>query len=317
MNTENFDQFLSHNLSHERRDLSFAEAKHTIIQKIKSRGDLPYISVEKQLDLLEQLSEFALGQFLIERTGLNGYWTHYVITHPGHGRITGLNQFQKPFHPLEFFLLNHSPTCLATQQRFEIFKAQIQKRLFEGCCLASIPCGLMADLIDLDFSNLNEFSLHGIDLDPETLSQATRYAEEKKLVKNCSFSQKDAWDLKMPEKFDLLVSNGLNIYEPDDEKTIELYRQFYSCLKSQGTLITSFLTPPPIPGSKTEWDLKHVNQEDALMQKVIFSDILSAKWQVFRTEEEVKDHLKKAGFCDIEIHYDKAHIFPTVVATKP
>jgi len=316
MNFPHSEKSPSRNLSHEKRDGSFQEAKGAIIEKIHSRGDLPYASIKRQIDLVEQLSEFELGKFLIERSGLNGYWTHYVISHPSQGRLTGLNQHQKPFHPLEYYLLNRSPTCLATQQRFEIFKTQIQKHLRDGCSLASVPCGLMADLLDLDFSNISEFSLYGIDIDPETLSHAMSYASENNLSQNCHFLHRDAWDLKLPEKFDLLVSNGLNIYEPDEEKVIELYRQFHTSLKPNGILITSFLTPPPIPGQKTGWDLTRVNMEDAVLQKIIFADILSVKWQVFRTEETVKSHLQKAGFGDIEIHYDHAHIFPTVVAKK-
>lgn len=40
-------------------------------------------------------------------------------------------------------------------------------------------------------------------------------------------------------------------------------------------------------------------------------------WQIFRSEEPVKAQLREAGFREIEILYDKAHIFPTVIAKKP
>lgn len=304
------------NLSHDPRNLSFGEAKQSLVDKIQQRGDLAYITVERQLELLDQLSQFELGQFLIERAGLNGFWTHYIITHPLKGRLSGLNQHNEPFHSLESFILDRAPVCLATQQRFVIFKAQIQKHLHEGCSLASIPSGLMADLLDLDFSTLATFSLHGIDLDLTSLSQAYTYAKEKKLEEKCDFSQHDAWNLEETAHFDLIVSNGLNIYEPDDEKVIELYRQFFKHLTSQGILVTSFLTPPPAPGLKTEWKLDQVNPDDALMQKIIFGDILSTKWQVFRSEETVLSQLRQAGFDDIQIFYDAAHMFPTVVAKK-
>lgn len=97
MNILNAQQPPSQNLSHEQRELSFEAAKQTIINKIQSRGNLPYVSVEKQLELLDQLSQFDLGKFLIERTGLNGYWTHYIISHPLRGRLSGLNQHNMPF----------------------------------------------------------------------------------------------------------------------------------------------------------------------------------------------------------------------------
>jgi len=176
------------NLSHEPLESSFQAAKDALIRKIQNRGDLPYISVTKQLELLEQLTEFELGRFLIERGGLNGYWTHYVITHPNQGRCSGLNTYGQPFHPLETFILDSSPYALATQQRFSLFKTQIQQYLHEGCSIASVPSGLMADLLDLDYSSFQTFTLHGIDLDQETLHQAESYAEKKHLLQHCHFS---------------------------------------------------------------------------------------------------------------------------------
>lgn len=305
-----------HNLSHKEREASFEAAYQCLVNKIQTRGDLPHISIQKQLELLKQLSRFEFGRFLIERGGLNGYWTHYVVTHPSKGRLTQLNIHGEVFDPLESFLLNLAPTCLATQERFSIFKEQIQQRLTEGCTLASVPSGLMADFIDLDYSALNTFSLCGIDLDQEALSGAHSYAKEKGLSAHCRFSLNDAWQLNINQEFDLLASNGLAIYEPNHEKVVALYRQFYTALKPHGVLITSFLTPPPAPGNSTQWRLDRVNLEDASMQKILFVDILDAKWQVFRTEETVRSQLAQAGFHTIEIIYDQAHIFPTVIARK-
>ncbi|MES2345801.1 MAG: class I SAM-dependent methyltransferase [Chlamydiota bacterium] len=303
-------------VSYEHATSSFQMAKQEIINKIERRGDLPYASIEKQLELLEKLGEFALGRFLIEKRVLDGYWTHYVVTHPLHGRITGLNHNQEPLHPLEVFLLDEAPSALATQERFSLFKDEIKKHIHEGCSFASIPSGLMAELLDLDYSHVQSFTLHGIDLDPETLSQAQTYAEEKGLTAHSYFSEQDAWKLDLSEEFDLIASNGLTIYEPNDDRVIALYMQFYGALKPGGVLITSFVTPPPAPGLTTEWDLKYVSQQNTLLQKIILVDLLEAKWQIFRKEETVKAQLHRAGFKEIEILYDKAHIFPTVIAKK-
>jgi hypothetical protein len=68
-------------------DSSFQAAKQVLIDKIQNRGDLPHVSVKKQLELIEQLTEFELGRFLIEKGCLDGYWTHYVVTHPTQGRL--------------------------------------------------------------------------------------------------------------------------------------------------------------------------------------------------------------------------------------
>lgn len=306
----------SQNLSHEQRESSFDEAKQKIADKIVNRGDLPYVTVEKQLEYLELLSQFDLGRFLIERGGINGYWTHYIVSHPQQGRLTGLDSHNQPFHPLKNYMLNKAPVCLATQQRYAIFKTLIQKHVKDGCSLADIPCGLMGHLLNVDYSNCKNFTLHGVDIDPEAISQAKEYAEKRDLAAHCMFTQQDAWELKSDASFDLISSNGLNIYEPDDAKVTELYRCFHAALKPKGILVVSFFTLPPLPGMKSEWVMDHVNPHDALMQKIILGDVAGVKWQVFRSEEQTKSQLRDAGFDSIEIHYDDAHIFPTIVARK-
>ncbi|MCP5491589.1 MAG: class I SAM-dependent methyltransferase [Chlamydiales bacterium] len=303
--------FASQNLSHEQRENSFLESKQLLIDKILSRGDLPHISMNDQLDLLDQLCEFDLGKFLVERGGLDGCWTQYVVQYPEKKEA-----FKSTLGSLEAFLLNSAPTCLATQERFKIFKFKIQSFVKEGCHLASIPCGVMGDLLDLDFSNIHEFSLTGIDLDPQSIALAKEYAIAKNIDKHCHFSVCDAWQVNTEEKFDVIASNGLNIYELDDKKVVLLYRQFYDALNDNGILVTSFLTPPPIPGKLSEWKLSEVNQKDALLQKIIFADILCAKWQVYRTEAQTKEQLEEAGFQEIEVIHDRANLFPTVVAKR-
>lgn len=303
------------NISHG-QEIPLQEAIERIRDKIKMRGDLSYISVKEQLELVQQLSEFGLGKFLLQHGGLNGFWINYVVNHPTKGRLTGLNSENQPFSPLETFLLDQAPSALATQERFTIFKEQIQKRLHNGIRLAAIPCGLMTELLDLDYVNIDNFSLFGIDIDTDCLEQSRQIASTCNLSQHCEFIQKDAWNLGIHEQFDGISSNGLTIYEPDDQRVVELYRQFYLALKPNGFLITSFWTPPPIPGTKTEWNLEAVNSQHALLQKILISDIMESHWNIFRTEENVRSQLTEAGFSQIEVIYDRAHIFPTIIAKK-
>ena len=117
-------------------------------------------------------------------------------------------------------------------------------------------------------------------------------------------------------KMNLISSNGLNVYEPDDEKVIELYRQFYKALKPGGKLVTSLLTYPPAVKNQCEWDMSKINQNDLLLQKIIFVDISEAKWQSYRSSEQTNAQLKSAGFENIQFIYDDAKMFPTVIAYK-
>ncbi|NEP89557.1 MAG: hypothetical protein F6K18_23505 [Okeania sp. SIO2C2] len=119
------------------------------------------------------------------------------------------------------------------------------------------------------------------------------------------------------DEFTLLNSNGLNVYEPDDDKVTELYQQFFKALIPGGILVTSFLTPAPNVDPNSEWDMNQVNPEDMSLSKIIFFDILKIKFTAFRSSSTTKSQLKNVGFDDIKFVWDNARICPTVVARKP
>lgn len=262
------------------------------------------LPLEEEMGLLEQLSQFELGRFLLMNKGLDGYWTSYII-------LQGPQQ--QNLHPLEAWILHDAPSVKATQERFGIFQKILQENLRQNTTFASIPCGLMDDLLLLDYKKTHNIRLVGIDLDRKSLDLAQEKAKYLKRA-NVEFIQSDAWTIRNKEEFDLITSNGLNIYESDDEKVIALYRKFYQALKSKGLLVTSFLTPPASLSKESSW--KKVNSQDALKQKAIFSDIIGVACQAFRTETKMREQLEKAGFQVLEVIYDSQGVFPTVVAKK-
>ena len=158
------------------------------------------------------------------------------------------------------------------------------------------------------------YNLVGADLDEDTLLGAKKNATAKYNLTNVDFIKIDAWKLGAVEEYDIITSNGLNIYQPNDEKVIDLYKKFYQALKPGGILITSFLTPPPSISTESTW--KNFDLSDALKQKVLFSDIIQVNWQTFRTEAQTRLQLAKAGFKTIEFINDSCSIFPTVTAIK-
>lgn len=291
-----------------------------VLEGIRSRiqqvGDKPYVSVQKQMQILDELAAFEFGRFMIQNLGWNGYWTHYVLTYPEKGRKTGLGHDGKPLTEMENFLLNEAPTVLGTQQRYQHFLDQNQQAVREGAVLACIPCGLMGELLYLDYSNVRNFRLVGIDIDKDALAGAKALAQMLKLDQNVELLQKDAWNLDSRNDFDLISSNGLNIYEPDNDKLIELYRQFYLALKAGGKLVTSFLTYPPFDKEKCEWDITKIDSSAVLLEQIIFYDVLNGKWQCFRTSSEIHQELTSVGFQSVEFIYDEGRVFPTVVAMK-
>lgn len=305
-------RLLSHAVSPETLDKTLKK----ISARIKQEGDKTYVTVNRQLELLAELSKFDLGRYLLQNQGLNGYWTHYILTHPWFGRKTGKNNRGEPLTTIEMCFLNGLPIVLAMQQRFEIFLKENQQEVKNNATLACIPCGMMGELLCLNYKNIQDIHLIGIDYDAGALDDAKELAEQQDLLPFVKLIQQDAWHLQFQNTFDLLSSNGLNIYEPDYDKVTALYRKFYQALKPNGKLVTSFVTYPPHLTDQCEWDLSKVKEEDLILQKILFSDIIGAKWQCYRSSDETIGQLKSVGFEKLRLIYDDAKIFPTVVAQK-
>lgn len=283
-------------LSHQKQDLNLKSRVKSLKKRSIERGDLPDVSVEQQLTWIDELQTFDLGQFLLMHRGLNGFWTDYLLLHP--------DQPKQNLSNMENFLLNRSPVVCATQERFRIFKKETQALLRDNVQIASIPCGLMSDLLTLNYSGIDNYTLTGMDIDLESLRLGKERAPE------WDWLQADAWQLSQRNTFDLITSNGLNIYVPESDRVIELYKQFYLALKPDGVLITSFLTPPE------EWTKENIVPDDILMQRNLFQTVLEPKFQIFRSQKETKNQLIKAGFQSIRFIKDSQGIFPTVVAKK-
>jgi len=293
-----------------------SEAIEKIAARIVKAGDKQHVSVARQLELLDQLSKFDLGLFLIQNGGVNGHWTHYILMHPRTSRLTGKNNRGEVFSDLEKNILDDFPSTVATQQRFDIFIQENQKAVKDRAKLACIPCGMMGELLYLDYTDINDFALVGIDIDFATMEHARNLACSRKLGDKIRLLQEDAWKLGISGEFDLISSNGLNIYVPEAAKVTELYKQFYQALVPGGKLVTSFVTYPPSFPDKTEWKMEYVDPEVLLLQRIVFIDILDAKFNCFMTTKQMTQSLGSIGFKDICIFQDKANIFPTLVARK-
>lgn len=118
-------------------------------------------------------------------------------------------------------------------------------------------------------------------------------------------------------EFDVVTSNGLNIYEPDDARVTALYRVFFDMLKPGGWLVSSFLTPPPAISPESPWNAEAIDQSALTLQHLLLVRIVEAKWNAFRTHSQTARQLDEAGFEDIRFVDDRARMFPTVVARKP
>lgn len=274
-------------------------------ERLKSAPTLT-LPLEEELELLNQVVGFELGRFLLENKGLNGYWTAFAI-------LKG-PKLETYANPLEQWVYQTAPVVRATQERFKIFQNEIKSRLSSGMTIASLPCGGMDDLLTLNYEGLSDIHLVGIDLDPKSIELAGQNASTLKHPVKVSFFTQNAWEITVHEEYNMLTSNGLNIYEPNDEKVVKLYEKMHQTLKPGGIFITSFLTPPPILSSESTW--RNFNPSDVIKQKALFSDVLQVKWQSFRTESQTRLHLEKAGFKVLDVIYDTQGMFPTIIAEK-
>ena len=295
-------------------------SKNEVENKIALKRDVIENSVQPRyykntlFTLLDKVAESEIGKYLIENNSLNAYWTSKLINKP-EAKEDFVNELEK-------WLYTECPTVKASQQRFKIFQKLAQEYInkkapeLENFSALSLPCGLMDDLLNLDYSALKDFNLHGIDIDPESIKLAKENAEKKKLLEKVKLSIEDAFTIKYENQFDLLMSNGLNIYIQDDIKHNKLFNRFYKALKPGGLLISSFLSPPPILSDESPWDLNAIGSENINLQYKLFAEILEAKWQVYKTEKEMQLMLRRYHFKAIKFFYDKNNIFPTLIAYK-
>ncbi|RFP09378.1 MULTISPECIES: cyclopropane-fatty-acyl-phospholipid synthase family protein [unclassified Duganella] len=278
--------------------------------RLSQAGDMPGATVAQQLEVLEALSSFELGRFLLTNRGLNAEWTHRLVSYSSADAVANIS-------PLERMIVEELPAVLATRERYGVFRQQLQLLLRPGLVLASLPCGLMGELLSLDYCGLADVGLVGVDLDPAALAGAQTLARRNGLAERLTLHCRDAWSGLGQAPVDVLTSNGLNIYEPDDARVVALYRAFHAALKPGGTLLTSFLTPPPTLSPASPWRMEQLDPAALALQYLLFVRIIEAKWSAFRTHEQTRNQLEQAGFTDIRFIDDRACLFPTVLACKP
>lgn len=258
--------------------------------------------------LRQELRCFELGRFLLDNLGLNGHWTSYILMFPERGGRTGLSSDGTPLGDLEGWLLRRCPILLATQQRFRLVRELTQPLLRSGLKLASLPSGLMDDLLSLDYTAIREVALTAVDLDPGALGGAQANHERLNPALTVEFEQRDAWQLGCQERWDLVTSNGLNIYVDDDERCTAFYRSVAEALRPDGVFLISFITPP------AQWR-PHCSA-DLERQRVLFQDVVPVRWSCVRDEVTTRRQLEQAGFEVLSLHHDDQRMFPVAVARK-
>jgi len=197
-------------------------------------------------------------------------------------------------------------------ERFAIFQRILREVIKPNMKVASVPCGLCDDLITLSSKSEN-VEIYGIDFDYNSLEQAIWNHQ------NCNNNHtyntftlktalRNAFELVDFEKcFDVITSNGLNIYVQDDDEVIELYKSFHKCLKPNGLFLTSHIIPPTDEVFHDEYYSK---------ARIIFNDIIQVKWNNPRNVEMIVHQLDSAGFDIVSIEFDNKQFYPSFLCKK-
>ncbi|MCP5505517.1 MAG: methyltransferase domain-containing protein [Chlamydiales bacterium] len=301
------------NITHSQKWSKLETACVAYKKKFRELGDVPGVTVEALEQILEEMTRFPMGRHILMTGGANGIWTDYMISFPWVQKDVASKMLT--MNRLEYFIIFECLSVVAQRELFLLSQKEAQKHLKEGCRLVSLPCGVMRDLLELDFSGISEYSLIGVDLDLESIQAAHKLAFKEE-IKNVQFFQDDAWKFEADKSVDFINSIGLNVYESDRERVIELYRQFAKSLKKDGVLFTGVLTYPPGWGQESDWILENIPEGHYEMDKIVIDDVLDLQWQNYRTLEEIKEDFLQAGFSKVKIIPDRYCVFPAVIATK-
>jgi hypothetical protein len=274
----------------------------TQLEQLRSRIQ-SHPQSSKLLALLDDLTQFELGRFLLQHRGLNAYWTSFLMR--------GYLQTHLR-HPLEHWLVHEAPMVIATRERYHIFGEQLQQHVQSGMHIGSLPCGLFDEIHFLDPGRISTLALTGIDFDPVALSYAEAALND--LPWSLRTEQLDAWALQATDIFDVLICHGLNIYEANPKRLFDLYQRCFNALQPGGWLLTSYISEPPTVTKNSRWQVhcpEHLPQQQSL-----FQDLIAARWQTYMSMDAMTQLLHQVGFRHIQIIEDSQRIFPTVWAQK-
>lgn len=301
------------NITHSQKWNNVEAAFEAHKKKFNELGNVLGVSVESLELILKEMTKFPMGRHILMTGGANGIWTDYMISYPWVQKDVASKMLT--MNRLEYFIIFECLSVVAQRELFLFAQKEAQKHVKEGCRLVSLPCGVMRDLLELDYSGVSKYSLIGVDLDLESIQAAHKLAFEEE-ISNVQFVQDDAWKFEAEEPVDFINSIGLNVYESDRERVVELYRQFAKSLKKGGVLFTGVLTYPPGWEKKSDWILENIPEGHYEMDKIVIDDVLALHWQNYRTLEEIEEDFLGAGFSKVEIIPDRYCVFPAVIATK-
>lgn len=224
-------------LSHKSTDIS-EETIQAAVQEIRSDVEGKTLSdteKKERLILVTMLTEFALGRFLLVNRGLNGYWTDVILNRP-----LDPNANRQYVNSLEEYLMERSPPFVARCEAQRVIHREVRPLLRPGRAVASVPSGLMSEILLATQKPFAGVDLFAIDLDADNFAMIRERYGDRLKGNTLHTLHMDARQLEMSERFDLICSSGLTIYMPNDDDVQALLHLFFTALKPNGKLVTTF-----------------------------------------------------------------------------
>ena len=294
-------------LTHE-HDSQFVDAQqiYTVTRaRLVSDRQVSEFELKEHLDLLDDLMAFSLGRFWLQNRRLNGFWYDYVMRRYANQQVS---------NTLEQRILDSLPITLAKRHSYKIIQEFLQSILQENIAIAASPCGVMGDMLTLDYGTLKNFQLFGIDSDFESLSTAASWAIENNLSTVITLIQADTASLDVSKEYHVMVHQGWNVQEKGQASLEEKFSCCFKALKPGGVFVTSFLTPSPDQSKGSTWNMDVIDPKMLRLQNILFSEIIHAPEEVPETLETISETLKKVGFSDVEFIPDASGMVVTVLA---
>ncbi|MCB9093128.1 MAG: class I SAM-dependent methyltransferase [Halobacteriovoraceae bacterium] len=279
-----------------------------IVQSIYEKYETNYGRSEEKLNWLKQLTEFPMGRDLLLSGGINSFWIDYLVKRK---KVLAIRQSYKNY--TQSVLERQSYVIDSWRRNYQKFINLQQSQLKDNAVFASIPCGLMRDFFNLDFSKSYGVKLVGIDIDKKLLKKVNKLSKYYGVQNNTTTYCCDALNLPFLEKFDLISSCGLNIYLSNLKQLTQLYKNFFCSLKQNGVLLIHFLTIPPFLCAESEWKINTMNPKVKLFDNFLLENVL--KFSYTSTSSMIK-LLRDTGFNDIQIDLDLHGISAIGIAKK-
>jgi SAM-dependent methyltransferase len=186
---------------------------------------------------------------------------------------------------------------LASRDELAHFLCQ---RSGEELSILSVPCGIPRDLVEGAAiarqlgTDLSKVTFHGLDLDPEVLRRATRFAEENGLKNFCIREGDALCGSSYPVAADFISSTGLAEFL-DDQKLSVLYSRVFATLRPGGVFLSS-----------------------GMRRRLISEYLLKiAELRVhYRNAGRLAELARAAGFAEVRASYDDLGIQSILVARK-